>query len=333
MKKPHLTFFCELDPQPLKKFFSDSTLLTKLKELDAAICLGIRDFSPERTGIVKTLNAAGIPITAWLLLPKEEGYWFNLDNAPHAVRRYGEFRLWTAENELKWAAIGIDIEPDIQVMGQISQTPSKVASLLLPKLFDDQRIKKAESEYTALVTQMHLDGYFVESYQFPLISDERKAHSTLIRKVCGILDLAVDREVFMLYSSFAPALGAGMIESYAPDTRAIALGSTGGGVEIEGQGELRAMDWAALKRDLLLAAQFTDDLYIFSLEGCLRQNLLDKLVHLDWEQSETIPSQETRNMNLIRVALQVVAWTASHPLWVIVGILSLSWLFHREKHK
>jgi hypothetical protein len=333
MQKPRLTFFCELDPQPLKKLFSDSTLLAKLKELDAAISLGIRDFSPERTGIVKTLNAAGIPITAWLLLPKEQGYWFNLDNAPHAVRRYGEFRLWTAKNKLKWAAIGIDIEPDIRVMGEISQAPFKVASLLLPKLFDDQRIKKAEGKYTTLVTQMHLDGYFVESYQFPLISDERKAHSTLIRKVCGIVDLAVDREVFMLYSSFAPALGAGMIESYALDTRAIALGSTGGGVEIEGQGELRTMDWAALKRDLLLASRFTDDLFIFSLEGCLRQNFLDKLAHLDWEKNESIPVRAKHNMELIRVALQAVAWTASHPLWVIVGILSLSWLFHREKHK
>ncbi|MGD0708917.1 MAG: hypothetical protein ABSA51_10745 [Anaerolineaceae bacterium] len=313
--------------------FSNSIALNKLKELDAAISLGIRDFSPERTEIVKMLNTAGIPVTAWLLLPKEQGYWFNLDNARHAVRRYGEFRLWTVKNKLKWATIGIDIEPDIQVMGEISQAPSKVVSLLLPKLFDDQRIKKAESEYTALVTQMHLDGYFVESYQFPLIADERKAHSDLIRKVCGILDLAVDREVFMLYSSFAPELGAGMIESYAPDTRAIALGSTGGGVEIEGQGELRAMDWAALKRDLLLAARFTDNLYIFSLEGCLRQDFMDKLAHMDWGQRETVPIQETRNMNLIRVALQAIAWTVSHPLWVIVGFLSLSWLFHKGKHK
>jgi len=198
-------------------------------------------------------------------------------------------------------------------------------------LFDSQRIKKAESEYTALITQMHLNGYIVESYQFPLIADERKAHSDLIRKVCGILDLGVDREVFMLYSSFAPALGAGMITSYAPDTHAIALGSTGGGVEIEGQGELAAMDWPALKRDLLLASHSTDNLYIFSLEGCLRQGYLEKLAHINWEETEAVPLQQTRNMGLFRMALQSVAWIASHPLWVIAGILSLNWLFHKRK--
>jgi hypothetical protein len=270
-------------------------------------------------------------VTAWLLLPREQGYWFNLDNAPHAMRRYGEFRSWTLKNKLKWAAIGIDIEPDIQVMDTISEDPSKVTTLLLPKLFDAQRIKKAESEYTALIAQMHLDGYFVESYQFPLIADERKAHSDLIRKLCGILDLGVDREVFMLYSSFAPSMGAGMIASYARDTHAIALGSTGGGVEIEGQGELAAMDWPALKRDLLLASRSTDNLYIFSLEGCLRQGFLDKLARLDWEENEIAPIQQTRNMGLFRTAIQTVAWAASHPLWVIVGIFGLNWFFHRGK--
>ncbi|HTX78914.1 MAG TPA: hypothetical protein VMC62_04565 [Longilinea sp.] len=331
MNHPHLTFFCELDPGPLKKLFADSNLVDQLKALNASISLGIRDFSPERVEIVKTLHAAGIPVTAWLLLPREQGYWFNLDNAPHAVRRYGEFRNWTAKNKLNWAAIGIDIEPDIQVMDVLSKDPTQVSKLLLPKLFDSQRIKKAESEYTALITQMHLNGYIVESYQFPLIADERKAHSDLIRKVCGILDLGVDREVFMLYSSFAPALGAGMITSYAPDTHAIALGSTGGGVEIEGQGELAAMDWPALKRDLLLASHSTDNLYIFSLEGCLRQGYLEKLAHINWEETEAVPLQQTRNMGLFRMALQSVAWIASHPLWVIAGILSLNWLFHKRK--
>jgi len=331
MNNPHLTFFCELDPEPLRKLFDDSTLLDKLKSLNASISLGIRDFSPERVEIVKILNVAEIPVTAWLLLPREQGYWFNLDNAPHAARRYGEFRVWTDKNKLKWAAIGIDIEPDIQIMDSIGRDPAKAAGSLLPKLFDSQRIRKAESEYSAMIAQMHLDGYFVESYQFPLIADERKAHSDLIRKICGILDLGVDREVFMLYSSPMPALGPGMIASYAHDTRAIALGSTGGGVEIEGQGEMAAMDWPLLRRDLLLASRSTDNLYIFSLEGCLRQGLLDKLIHLNWEESELVPLQQTRNMGLFRTALQAVAWTASHPLWVIVGILSLSWLFHRGK--
>ena len=61
-----------------------------------------------------------MPVIAWLLLPKEQGYWFNLYNAPQAAARYEEFKDWTAKHDLFWDGVGLDIEPDINEMVQLA---------------------------------------------------------------------------------------------------------------------------------------------------------------------------------------------------------------------
>jgi hypothetical protein len=48
-----------------------------------------------------------------------------------------------------------------------------------------RKLSQAEAAYRALVGKIHADGFSVESYQFPVIADERKAHSTLIRRLTG----------------------------------------------------------------------------------------------------------------------------------------------------
>ena len=92
MTKPNLTLACELAPEPLKELFANKELIDDLKTLKAGISLGILDFSPERVEVVRQLNKAGIPVTAWLLLPKEQGYWFNRDNSYEAIGRYGQLK-------------------------------------------------------------------------------------------------------------------------------------------------------------------------------------------------------------------------------------------------
>src|SRR5690242_3082673 len=114
MSQPHLTFFCELDPPALETLFREPQVLADLSALEAGVSLGLLDLSPERAAVVKRLNEAGIPVNGWLLLPREQGYWFNLDNVTAAVARYTEFKQWTQDHDLKWAFVGLDIEPNIQ---------------------------------------------------------------------------------------------------------------------------------------------------------------------------------------------------------------------------
>ena len=128
--KPKLTFFCELPASDLLALFDDPVVIENLCYLDATISMGILDLSPERAKIVQRLNQAGIPVTAWQLLPKEEGYWYNTRNAPQASMRYMEFKEWSHKYNLQWAGIGVDIEPAFAEMSQFSNQPARLLPLL-----------------------------------------------------------------------------------------------------------------------------------------------------------------------------------------------------------
>jgi len=201
--KIQLTFFCELNAEDLKKLFEDRFVFDDLKTLNAGISLGILDFSSERVNVVRKLNRLGIPVTAWLLLPQEQGYWFNLGNYTEAAARYQAFKIWSEENQLEWSAIGLDIETDIHELKGFTDDRGAVIQKALRRLKDTEAYRTAKKAYEALVAQIHEDGYLVESYQFPLIVDEREADSTVLQRVAGLVEIPVDREVLMLYSSFS----------------------------------------------------------------------------------------------------------------------------------
>ena len=92
---PRLSFACEMDP----------------------------DFSDERAGVVRRLNAAGVPVTGIPLLPLADGYYFTADNTGQAARSYQEFTAWTRRHELVWDSVGLDIEPDARIYLQIMNGP------------------------------------------------------------------------------------------------------------------------------------------------------------------------------------------------------------------
>jgi hypothetical protein len=106
--------------------------------------------------------------------------------------------------------------------------------MLLPRLVDTGRPQRARAAYSALIERIHADGYSVENYQFPLIADERRAGSTLLQRLMGLVDVRTDREVWMQYNSLMPTLGPGMLWSYGPEAQALAVGTTGGGPDVPG---------------------------------------------------------------------------------------------------
>jgi hypothetical protein len=328
---PRFTFFCELDKDELQQLFADPRVVETLLRLQASVSLALPDLGPQRAVVVRHLNEVGVPVIAWQLLPRELGYWFNMDNAVQAVTRYRDFRTWTAENHLQWAGVGLDIEPDLFKLGQLFlQDKWRLAALLLGRAFNRERLRRAQAVYSSLVTQIWMDGYHVDSYQFPFIVDERRAGSTLLQRMTGIVDLPVDREILMIYTSFAPAFGPSVLCSYAPEAQSIAVGITGGGVKIEGMGELAALDWEAFTRDLLLAHRWSQDIAIFSLEGCVRQDMLSRLLEFDWSQPIILPSARSiKRVERLRKTLRAVLWASAHPFIVLSSVIVLIWLRSR----
>ncbi len=317
MALPKLTFFCELDAEPLKALVNKQ-MIRRLQALQASLSLGIRDMQPERVEVVKSLNRAGIPVVAWLLLPQEEGYWFNLRNAPQATRQYAQFNEWTQANGLQWAGIGLDIEPDIRETPDLMKRNWRSWPRYVRRLFAGREWKRGVISYRELVAQIHADGYRVDSYQMSMIADEREAGSTLIQRLLGLVDVRVDREVFMLYTSFERPHGAGMLASYAPAAQSIGLGSTGGGVDVEFGGP-PPLSWEELARDLRLAYYFCDDIHIFSLEGCVEQGFLDRLAGFIWDNPMLLPEVDQLHVDSKRRSLQSLLWVCTHSIAILVA--------------
>ena len=313
MNQPTLTFFCELEPEQLTHLFSDGKVISSLSKLKANLSLGLLDFSIKRSEVVKKLNRAGIPVTAWILLPKEQGYWTSLDTIRETVQRYTEFKTWKEKYKLSFAAVGLDIEPKIDSMGALSKRPLNQVFPLIKRLLFGNNYKEDEIEARALIQNIHADGFAVETYQFPTVIDERTARSNVLAKTLGIPALPADREVLMLYSSFFPVHADSILWSYAKEAKAVGVGSTGGGVEIEGVPPLKTLRWIDLKRDLLLASKAVDHLYIFSLEGCVEQRFLDRLLNLDWDTDVLPPERTATGISLVRKVGQGVLWSLSHP--------------------
>lgn len=318
-----LTFFCELESEQVETLFSDQQLIEQLRALRADISLGIVDFSDQRAATVKKLNQNGIPVIAWQLLPKDQGYWYNMTNAQEAVTNYQHFLDWTARHQLQWAGLGVDIEPDINEWQNIVTHKLRIVPAILKRIFRKRCFEEAVKTYHHLISRMQMDGYSVDSYEFMFMDDDRKAGSCLLGRILGVTDVPATRRVMMLYSSFFRPVGAAVLCNYACGADSVAVGSTGGGIELENTKPHIPLDWDEFSRDLRLARQACDDIHIFSLEGCVEQNFLPKLVKLDWNQAAEQPKKLTQLLTGARLISRFFLWLTAHPFLTggVLGIL------------
>jgi hypothetical protein len=315
---PQLSFFCELDGKRFSELFSDSALIMELVEMKVSLRIGLHDFSAERTVTMQKLNRAGIPLIAWLLLPEEEGYWFNTYNGEKASERYKEFKKWTADNQLKWEGIGIDLEPDMNNIKLAIQHPWEMVWKVYKRLYDDKSLESGKKLYQDLIAQMKSDGYQVESYIIPIIYEERAKKTRSLQKLAGIADIETDKEIPMSYTSVMN--NPGIIPIYHRDNMPIALGSTGGGVVIEGI-EAPAISRENLERDLLIASGLTDEIIIFCLETSVQREFLTKIKNLDYNRIPPDISSEIQKQNRMNGWIRFFLVILDHPFWLTLALL------------
>lgn len=325
MPLPRLTFFCELATPALLDLFGSPAVLEDLQALRASVSLALPDLSPGRAQVVRRLHEAGVPTVAWLLLPEEEGYWFNAQNVAQAVTRYRAFRSWTAAEGLVWDGVGLDIEPRLDELRALVSCPWRAVLRLVGRAFrGGAELARARRQYDALVEEIRGDGYRVDVYVIPLLLDARRAGSELLGRVLGLVDVPGDREVPMCYSSHVRPHGPGVLWAYGPEVQAIAVGSTGGGVDL---GAVRPLDWEELVRDLRWAALWTDDIHVFSLEGCVEQGFLGRLRRFRWGPTPPIPRASLVRVRAFRRGLQGFLWVVARPWAAAVAgvVLALAW--------
>jgi hypothetical protein len=323
---PKLVFACDRPTSQLAALFTPQ-LIADLKELNAGIALSTEDFSPARAQIVQQLNAAGIPMTAWIVLPKEQGYYVNASNPQQTSERFAEFDKWTAANGLRWEAVGLDIEPNFSEFADFHGHKLKLAWMVLKRAFNAGRVQRARESYAALIAKMHSHGYSVQTYQLEFIVPERKAHSTLLERIFGVVDVRGDDEALMLYSSFNHKVGAGVIWQFGPDAQTVAVGSTAPSGDPATDKQFPPLNWDEFSRDLLVAHHFSSLIGIYSLEGCVQQGFIPRLKTMDWNQTVVIPASSVKDAYHFARGIQSILWIGSHLLYFIaIFLLVAIWL-------
>jgi len=330
---PQLAFACELDTPHLQSLFANPEVISELKQLHAGISLSLIDFSAERAAIVRRLNDSGIAVTAWMALPREQGYYLNSGNEPEAANRFTDFEKWSGENGLRFSRVGLDIEPSLGDFNlAITGHWAHLACTLLGRCFDGRAVMAARSAYAALISRMEHDGYPVETYQFPFLADERKVHATVLERLLGIVDVRGDREALMIYTSFNHSMDSAMIWQYGPDAQVVTVGSTAGDPATSGR--FGPLHWDEFSRDLIVASHFSRVVGVYSLEGCVQQGFLPRLTTMDWGRTVTIPAQANRSAIHMRARIQSVLWTLSHLVYLLAAIIltgALILIFRRGK--
>lgn len=318
--KPRYSFFCELPGKEFSELFSDSMLIKQLVKMQASVRVGLHDFSDERTKTIQKLNSAGIPVVAWLLLPEEDGYWFNMYNGPKAEKRYSDFQIWTKANQLKWKGIGIDLELDINDAKLAVKHPLKLAWKAYKRLYNSDNLKKGKETYRNLVKKMTADGYAIESYVIPFVFIEREEGTQSLQKLMGIVDLETDTEIPMLYTSAMN--NPGIIPVFRQKDMPVALGSTGGGVKIEGV-DLKSLDWNQLKRDILISSNLTNEIHIFCLETSVKNNYLEKIESIDFNESVIDIQKDVQKQLKFNRYIAFLLIALNHPFWLTVFFVAV----------
>ncbi|HEY0738831.1 MAG TPA: hypothetical protein VGD69_28185 [Herpetosiphonaceae bacterium] len=332
MPRPNVNFFCELGPLALTELFESPGLIDTLETQQYGVALAMLDYSPQRSALVRRLNAHGIPVVAWLLLPIEEGYWFNLHNYPQSSVAYQSFREWALREDLHFTAVGLDIEPSLAEMHAARRQGGTLSIFNRAFLAQSNALYPAARDaYLDLVATIRHDGYEVHTYQYPFIVDDRRAGTTLIQRMLDIVDVPADEEVLMLYSSnffrglFRSDLGGAFVRSYGQHADSIGIGVTGGGVILDPITGIQSprMTLKAFRRDLRIAAQYTDLVHIFSLEGCVDRGWMDEVAALDWDKPFRITRRQRVQMATFRGLIGFVLWCSRYG-WTALGWLG--WL-------
>jgi hypothetical protein len=334
--RPRIFFATEGSTQELSSTLSHPEVISELQELHAGIALAVSELSPERARLVQRLNEADIPVTAWLALPADQGYYLNASNAAEATKRYAEFKKWSEAYQLRWDGVGLDIEPTVQEFGALAKgSRPKLAWTLLKRYFQTGRVERARKEYTALIREMRADKYAVQTYQFPFLADERKEHTTVLERLFGIVDVRGDTEVLMVYSSFNHKLDSALIWAYGPETQAIAIGVTNRDPSAP---RFVPLNWEEFSRDLQMASSYGPVVGVYNLEGCVQQDFLPRLEKLNWPAPVTIPAVTAAEAVRFRHRVQLVLWIASRlPYFgagfAVVSVGLIGWWLRRRKRQ
>jgi hypothetical protein len=318
----------------MKALFADPATVAALRNLHAQVAVAIADFSPERAQVVRLLNQQQIPVIAGVMLQTKDGPYFNADDAAEAPAQIAAFEKWTHDNSLRWAAVGLDIEPNFAELAALRHNPWRLITMLFRNSFDNKRMVAAEETYSALIRQIQSQGYPVETYVLPYGPVEQMVHTTLLDRLLGTVDVQSDENDLMIYTSYARPVGSSIILDLGPYAQGIVVGITDGPPPA-GSG-FGPLDWDEFSSDLIVASHFAHHIGVYNLEGCVQQGFLPRLESMDWGGSVIIPAASVARAKRHVMAFAVALWIGSNLAYLVAAasllVILLFWRWRVRRH-
>lgn len=282
----HVSFLTELSGADLDKLLSEGPLLKDLATLKASLRMAITDMSPERVSALRKLSSAQIPVHAWLVVTKEDGFWANVATQKAYHKRYQAFLDWTARETISWKSVCITMMPPREDATALKEAKDslkgKIALLKLSmaRLLDwGGEFEEAVASYEDLVRTMQADGFSVEAHYAPVVLDEFRANTISLQKMLGIVQLNTSTNLAIIHRRLVgdyPNIIA-YIDLYAPDAKGIIVGHTAKYRLLDGRENDKILDWQELSRCIIFATKKNIPLHIATLEGCIEQGIISKM--------------------------------------------------------
>jgi len=142
-----------------------------------------RDFGPVRPGVqgdalalVRKANSLGVPVSAWIVVPYEQGYWAYQGNAQAMMEAVKAWAEWKKANHLKFTSVSIDQEfswKNLQayIANVTSHDPEKLTSWMRTNI-DPSAQCSAFHTYQELISWAHDHGIRINAAEAPMVADD-----------------------------------------------------------------------------------------------------------------------------------------------------------------
>ncbi|HNW94760.1 MAG TPA: LPXTG cell wall anchor domain-containing protein [Anaerolineaceae bacterium] len=263
----------------MRALFEDRFVLDDLKSLGAGVALVVRDFSEERAQAARLLNKLGIPVSAWLLLPGEQGTWLDRADSAQAAELYQALIHWSGVKGLRWSAIGYGV-PEREERAAQKSTNGLTASAAI----------------STLIERAHADGFAVELvYSLPQGAPSQIKNLGLGRKTMPEVPKA---ERCIHLPPNINETSRAFREGGADGKGAVRVVNARKSLNLGTSTDEEPKTWQEFARELCAARQQSSAVYVITLESCANQGFLDRLVTLDWNgqarSGQEIPNAAVR---------------------------------------
>ena len=298
----------------------ESVLPTLADYPEVAICLAIRpaeSSSDELASLLRAAAAEGVPVIAWMLLPEEDGYWFNETNSDEARTVVLAFLDWIEEELIPLRWILFDMEMGLEQTAVMES--GDLLGTVLPMLqenVDPEAYETATAAYSELVLEVKGRGYVVTAAAYPFIIDDLLDDDHDIQDAFNtpIVGVPFDEVYYMAYRTTFTKLtgmepGPHLIYQYAHEAyelfgeqAVIGLGTIG---DIGMVSDIGFNEPSELAEDVAAArAGGNERIFIFSLDGMLDVGPLEDWLDLAaTNASEPEPDTDSSFIRTIFTAL------------------------------